>query len=387
MTRKHFIVLLLLVLVIGGVGVYMFKQDLQRWQGPDARLGQKVLPSLQISEVAQIHIRHKKDELNLVNKDGIWGVKELDGFPADPALISELMFKAREWKIVQSQPIAESQRPRVDLAAPDADEGASTLLEFRDQAGKALSTLYLGRKHLGKPPLQVKGFDKGQPDGRYILVGSDPSTLLVISDPLNRVEPKADTWISKEFFRVDRVRTLSVEDSQVTTAYRIERDGERDDWRLAGLPASQRTDQVAAITATNALYQLKFEQVADIKPERLEKATVVRAETFDGLTYTFRVAPMKAEGEQLSFYLHGAVEGEFKRRERVPGKDEKPEDKEKLDKEHAQNMDREQARISREKALAPWVFVVEGKQVIPFLRDRDRFIEQPEKPDTGTPRS
>src|SRR5690606_5658663 len=133
------------------------------------------------------------------------------GFPADPALISELTFKAREWKVLQSEPITEEQRPRVDVAAPDADKGASTLLEFRDKDDKVLATLYLGKKHLGKPPLKVKGFDKGQPDGRYLLVGADPGTLLVVGDPMNNVEPKPEKWISKEFAKVDRIRPRKVD--------------------------------------------------------------------------------------------------------------------------------------------------------------------------------
>ena len=167
MSQKHFLILALLVLVIGGAGVAMYQRDTESWQSVDSRLGQKVLPDLQISEITQIHIRHKKDELNLVNEGGAWGVKERGGFPADPALIAELTFKAREWKIVQSEPISEAQRARIDVAAPDAAEGAATLLELRGKGDKALATLFLGKKHLGKPPLQVKGFDKGQPDGRF----------------------------------------------------------------------------------------------------------------------------------------------------------------------------------------------------------------------------
>ncbi len=378
MSRKHVLVLLVLVLVIGGIGVTMFKRDTDAWRGSDSRLGERVLPQLNVSDIAHIHIRHKKDELNIVHQDGVWRVKERGGSPADPALISELTFKAREWKVVQSEPISEAQRPRVDVAAPDAAEGASTLLEFRDKDGKALATLYLGKKHLGKPPLQVKGFDKGQPDGRYLVIGADPKTLLVVGDPMNNVEPKPEKWIAKEFARIDRIRHLKVDTGNPATSYELARAQESGDWVLAGVPAEQ-TNPSAAVSATNALYSLAFVDVAaDVKPEQLDKPTVITAETFDGWSYTLQVAPKP--GDETQVYLTLAVTGEASRSERTPVKDEKPEDKEKRDKEHEERFKRLEAQLAREKSFAGRVFVVDRKLLAPLLRERARFIEEPEKP-------
>ena len=210
MSRKQFFIFALLVLIIGGAGIAMFQRDTESWKGPDERLGQRVLPGLQVSDITQIHIRHKKDELNLINEGGTWVIKERGGFPADPALISELTFKAREWKIVQSEPIGEAQHARMEVAAPDAAEGASTLLEFRGKDGKALASLFLGKKKLGKPPLQVKGFDKGQPEGRYLLVSADPKTLLLVQDPMNNIEPKPEKLHSFPYTTLFRSNRKSV---------------------------------------------------------------------------------------------------------------------------------------------------------------------------------
>ncbi len=386
MNRKHFIFLLALVLVIGGAGVAMFKRDTETWKSSDSRLGQKVLPGLQISDITHIHIKYKKDELNLINEGGAWGVKERGGFPADPALIAELTFKAREWKIVQSEPISEAQRPRIDVAAPDAAEGASTLLELRGKDGKPLATLYLGKKHLGKPPLQVKGFDKGQPDGRYLLVDTDLKTLLVVPDHMNNVEPKADKWISKEFARIDRIKKLVVETRGTTISYQLSREQEAGDWVLGGLTPVEKTDPSAAVSTTNAFYQLAFTDIAtDLKPEQLEKATVITADTFDGWNYVMRVAPK--DGDDANVYFTIAVTGEAKKAERVPGKDEKPEEKDKRDKEHDEKFKRHEAQLAREKTLNKWVFISEKKPFGAVLRERARFIEQPEKPEKPAPAS
>lgn len=379
MTRKHFFILLALVLVIGGVGVSMFKRDSDAWKGPDRRLGEKVLPTLQVADITHIVIRHKKDEMNLLNDGGTWVIKERENYPADPALIAELTFKARDWKIVQSEPISEAQLPRVDVAAPDAKDGASTLLEFRGKDGKPLATLYLGKKHLGKPPLQVKGFDKGQPDGRYLLVGSDPKTLLVVSDPMNNVEPKPEKWISKEFARVDRIRTLVADTGNPATAYTLTRETEPADWVLAGLKPGEKTDPSAAVTTTNAFYQLTLVDVAaGMKADQLDKAITFKADTFDGFNYVMKLAPKP--GDDANMYFAISVTGEAKKTERVAPKDEKPEDKEKRDKEHEEKFKRLEAQLAREKTLHKWVYVIEKKPVASLLRERARFIEQPEPP-------
>jgi hypothetical protein len=378
MSRKHVLVLLVLVLVIGGISVFMFKRDTDAWRGPDQRLGQRVLPKLDVSEIAQIHIKHGNEELNIVQQDGVWRVKERGGFPADPALISELTFKAREWKIVQSEPISEAQRPRVDVAPPDAKEGASTLLEFRDKEGKPLATLYLGKKHLGKAPLQVKGFDKGQPDGRYLIVGADPNTLLVVGDPMNNVEPKPEKWISKEFAKVDRIKRLVVDSGDPATSYELTREQESGDWVLSGVRADQ-TNPSAAVSATNALYSLSFVDIAPgMKPEQLEKPTAITAETFNGWNYSMRAAPKPGDDAHMYFTL--AVTGEAQRTERKPAQDEKPEDKEKRDKEHEERFKRLEAQLAREKTFDNWVFLVDRKTLSPLLRPRSSFIEEPEKP-------
>ena len=379
MSRKHFIILLVLVLVVGGAGVVMFRQDTESWKGPDARLGKKVLPDLQVSDITHIVIKHKKDELNLVNENGKWIVKERGGYPADPAMIAELTFKAREWKIVQSEPISAEQRPRIDVAAPDAAEGAATLLEFQGKDGKSLATLYLGRKKLGKPPLQVKGFDKGQPEGRYLLVSADPKTLLLVQDPMNNVEPKAEKWINKEFARVDRIKDLIVETPGTTISYELSRDKEAGDWVLGGLKAGEKTDPSAAVSATNSFYQLAFNDVAtNLKPEQIDRATQITAETFDGWKYVMRVAPKPNDDANVYFTI--AVTGEVHKTERTPGKDEKPEEKARRDKEHEEKFKRLEAQLAREKTFGNWVFIADKKPFAPVLRERSRFIEQPEKP-------
>ena len=63
-------------------------------------------------------------------------------------------------------------------------------------------------------------------------------------------------------------------------------------------------------------------------------------------------------------------------RERSAEKGEKAEEKERRDKDFAESRKRLGERIAREKDLASWTYMVEGKQVAPLLRTREQMIAQ-----------
>ena len=83
----------LLTMVPGGSAIWVPVQDgasVSRTTWPSMKVigrstgreGRVQLPKLNVAEIAQIHIKHKKDELNIVLQDGVWRVKERAGFPA-----------------------------------------------------------------------------------------------------------------------------------------------------------------------------------------------------------------------------------------------------------------------------------------------------------------
>ena len=128
--------------------------------------------------------------------------------------------------------------------------------------------------------------------------------------------------------------------------------------------------------AVNALGSPEFKDVVvEPKPEDMEKPTVAVAETFDNLTYTVTLAKKKAGDD---YDLAFAVAGEPPR-QRVPEKGEKPEDKERRDKDFAENLKKLEERIAREKALAKWTYVMSKSAVEPLLKDRAQMIARKER--------
>ncbi len=108
----------------------------------------------------------------------------------------------------------------------------------------------------------------------------------------------------------------------------------------------------------------------------LEKPRTVVAETFDNLTYTLKIAKKPGSGD---YYLRVALAGDPPR-ERKPEKGEKPEDKERLDKQFAESSKKLDERIKLEKSLAAWTYVVAAKTLEPLLKGRAQLVAAPPKP-------
>ncbi|HSN40330.1 MAG TPA: DUF4340 domain-containing protein [Burkholderiales bacterium] len=368
MNRKQFLILVVALVVLGGAGLALFWQDIAAYRAAGAKIGARLLPDLKVSEVEQIRLQDAKSQATLVKKGNAWVVRERGDYPADVQKIGDLLIKLAELKVTQSESVGESLLPRLDLAQPGKGEGGGTLVEFKGAADKTLASLILGKTVLKKDPVNpLPGAQNGVPAGRYVLVAGARDTVVVVSDPLSGAEAGPAQWLLKDFFKADRIRTLTV--GEGAAQWKITRDEEYGQWKFAS--GSGTLDASAAVGAANALSGLAFDDVVTGSREgETEHPGTVTAETFDNLTYTLKVARRKAGGDyDVSF----AVSGEPPAK-RVPEKNEKPEDKARLDKEFAETLKKLEERIAREKALAKWTYVVSAKQLAPLMKERAQMI-------------
>ena len=54
------------------------------------------------------------------------------------------------------------------------------------------------------------GGDEGFPDGRYVMVRTASKTVAVVSDPLSNIEAKPESWLNKDFLKVEKIRSIAV---------------------------------------------------------------------------------------------------------------------------------------------------------------------------------
>jgi hypothetical protein len=375
MNRKSFLVLLGLVVVLGGAGLALFWQDLSAWRSTSARIGSKPFAKLPVNDVAQIRMVDGKGEATVALKDGRWVVRQRRDYSANYQDVSDLLVKLPDLKVVQTETVGASLLPRLNLVQPGKDaksaDAAGTMLELSDKGGKLIGSLLLGKKVIKTEdsPLPIK---QEIPVGRYVL-SSGNQNVLVISDALRSAEARPELWLAKDFFKVERIKSLTA--SGDGAPWKITRSEEYGQWKFA--EGGGQLDASPAVAAVNALAALAFTDVApEVKVDGLEKTRTIVAETFDNLTYTIRLAK-KADGGD--YYLSFAVNGDPPR-ERTPEKGEKPADKERLDKQFAESAKKLDARLKLEKGLAAWTYVVAGKTLEPLLKDRAQLVAAPRKP-------
>ena len=378
MNRKQFLILVVALLVLGGAGIALFWQDVTAYRESGAKIGARLLPNLKVADVGEMRLQDAKDAVTLVRKDNAWTVQERAGYPADVQAIADLLVKLVEIKVTQSEQVGASLLPRVELVEPGKGEGSGTLIEFKDGAGKPLARLVFGKKVLKKDPMNpLPSAKDGVPAGRYVLRPELQGTVVVVSDPLNAVEAKPGKWLAKDFFKAERIKTLSLAGEGEAPKWKIARDVEWGQWKFAA--GAGDLDASAAVGAVNSLANIAFADVAvGPKAEDSEKPLVAVAETFDALTYTVKLAKKKG-GED--YHLTVGIAGEPPRA-RAPEKDEKAEkaeEKARRDKDFAETRKRLEERIAREKALAKWSYVVGKSAVEPLLKEREQMVAQRKK--------
>jgi hypothetical protein len=395
MNRKQLAILLVLVIVLGGAGLVLRKKQSASWTGGDPSIGKKPLSDLAVNDVTHLAIKQDASEVNLVKKDDLWRVRERNNYPANFSEISDFLRKIPDLKIVQSEKAGASGMARLALAAGPGSNSA-LVVEFKGQNDKTLKSLLLGKKHMKKGDRGASQFgdmgEEGWPDGRYVRVGAESDRVLLISDALANIEPKPDQWLNKDFFKIEKVRSIAVAFPIATNSWKLTRDTETADWKLADAKAGEQLDSSKASGVVNPLSSPSFTDVlTSVKPEEtgMVKPTVVTAETFDNLTYTLKVGQKTNDNFPLAMTVTSQPA-----KERVAGKDEKPEDEAKLDKEFKENQKKLEEKLAQEKGYEKWVYLVSTWTVDPLLKERSQLMaekkEEPKKDEklsTGEPKT
>lgn len=383
MNKKQFIILIVAVLVLGVWGTSRWREQAASFNGGGKQTGQKLLGEFDVNAVTQLTIKQGTNELLLAKKDDVWRVAQRDNYPANFAEISSLLVKLKDIKVVQTEQVGASQLSRLELAAGGAS--APTSVEFRDATGKAIKTLTLGKKHMQsggqRSPMDDDGGAGGFPDGRYVQVSGAGDAVAVISDPLNDVEPGAARWLNKDFFKIEKPRSISVTFAEATNSWTLTRETDGGEWKLTDAKSEEKLDAGKSAGVTSPFASASFNDVAlglTLEQSGLDKPTVIKVATFDGLEYAVNIGA-KEVGD---YFLTVSISGNFAK-ERAAVADEKPEDKAKADKEFADTRKRLEEKLAAESAFSKWTYRVPAWVVDPLLKKRGELLE--EKPAESKP--
>ena len=392
MNAKQLAILIVALALLGGLGIQLSKRQSADWKAPEAAAGKKLLGDLPVNDIAQITIKNGQGELNIAKVDDSWKVKERSNYPANFAEIQEFLRKSYELKGVRQIKIGASQLGRVELLPPDKSTNSSTQVDLKDKSGKVVKSILLGKKHMhaseGAAPASPFGGDMGAggwPDGRFVLIpdGQTTPNVWIVSDAMSNLEPKADSWLNKDFFKVEKVQSVAVTTPNTTNDWKFSRETETGEFKLADKKESENLDTTKLSGLGTLLSYASFNDVLplDAKPESIgmDKPVAAVVETFDHFKYAIKVGKYTND-ESFAFQI--LVSAEIPK-ERTPGKDEKKEDKDKLDKAFKDANDKLAEKLVQEKKCEKWTYLVSKWTVDQLLKNRAEWIADPKPESKG----
>jgi hypothetical protein len=377
MNRKQFLTLIVLGVLVGGLGLYLYNRQKESYAPSSFQTGAKVIKDFPLNEIAHLRIKQATNEVNLVRAES-WTVKERYGYPANFTDIHDFLRKVWELKPVQDVEVGKSQYGRLQLINPNESQGTNsgTLVEFKDAKDATVKSIILGKKAMKESQGGMFGGGGGEfPVGRYVLVPENPPHVWLVNETFSSVDTKPEQWLNKDFFKVEKVKSVSVTfPDKATNNWSISRETENGEWKLADAKPDEKFENSKASSLNYALSSPSFNDVAspELKPEEsgLANPTMAKLETFDGFLYTVNISGKTNEDNH---YLKVSVQGSFAK-ERTPAKDEKPEDKEKLEKEFKEKTEKLQEKLKNEQKFDKWTYIVSKWTLDALLKERKDFL-------------
>ena len=295
MNRKQSITLLLLVLIVGGAGLAVYKRSASSWEEGGAPPG-KVLGDFALNDVARVMIQRGGDVLTLVKAHDVWTVQERDGYPADFQRVGNLIQDLWQLKAVQQIDLGSTQLERLDLLTP-AKGAAHTgiLVALQNKDARPVATLLIGKYYFKKSPQSSDAEEP--PAGRYVMpAGATPPKVYLVSRWLAEANATPEAWLDKTFLQINRIQSVALVSG--TGQWKLNRATDTaTDWKLADLQPDETLDSAKIPSFAGIFGSPVFSDVLPANPPRDGFDSTVTITTFDGFTYTLRFG--KSEGANL----------------------------------------------------------------------------------------
>ena len=353
MNKKNLIALVVVATL--GVIAYLTSKNNDDQPSSKTGIGAEVVKKIDPSKITAITITDKNGSVTLEQKDQQWNVLERDGFEAKFEDIQKLVSDSVTLKSLRQINASEKQYGRFELVDPSSSQDKSGLkLEFKGSDKKVLKTLLIGKKSSSN-----SGANAGSPFGssenqRFVLADGIINVIEIdFSSALNDIAADASEWLNKDdFLKIEKIESVSVNHPDKANSWSLTREKDGDDMTLVDAKEGEKLDSSKGNSAGRVFGFANFDDVAsketDPKDIGMDKAVSANIETFEGYTFAIK---MSKSGEDHYMTVNAAgtrvpQDDESKARvpqpdeskPREPGKDEKPEDKERLDKEHADNL-------------------------------------------------
>lgn len=236
------------------------------------RIGQPLLPDLDLSETSQIRIESNEHEVTLNSEDGTnWTVAEQHGFPVDTKKLKGLLFKLANERVAHQVTENPDKLAALGLLMPEENgnkrekDKTGVLVSLLDKQGQPMFRLLIGND-------RSQGAAFG---GTYVRFPEHSAAYLVSDSILADFRP--EDWIDTVVFDVEADKVLkSIRISKSgKRPLRLGRDKPGDPWRVDGIDPERLNQQ----EAKNLANQLAGLDIFNIMPGDSDPAKVGRKKT------------------------------------------------------------------------------------------------------------
>src|SRR4051812_26965510 len=347
MKGKTLGILLVLAIALGAAWYFLHQRNNDSYSTTGGGGGKVV--EFPINDVAQLTIKNAAGEVHLVKQGDTWTVKERQDYPANFEQVSTALRKLYDLKTVQEVKVGPSQMPRLELVEPGKGDKPGTLVQLAAADGKSLGGVLLGKKQMrnnaGADDMGMGMGGGGFATGRYVKPLTSNKVSLT-SETLDSLEPKPDRWLSKDFVKIEGPKSIAVAGPTPEKKWTVTRESTTGDWKLADAKPDEKLDPGKTGSLGSIFSSPTFNDVLAPDAKVEEPITSATIDTFDGFKYELKIG----KEVQDSYPVFVKVSANFPK-ERTPGKDEKPEDKERLDKEFTEKQKKNEEKLATEKKL------------------------------------
>jgi len=187
------VLLLLISITLISLGVWikwLERQEILKMVEEKRRL----IPEFDSNAVTEVLVRTNAETVTLRKTPAGWVVEELGNQPANLAEIGEVVQRLHDFNSRENIAVEPSQFASFELLEPDGkSSGAGTLVSLKDQNGKALAAVVIGKTSFS-PPDPGSQFPP-QPNGRFIVVAGSSGPVRVISEGFDKLSAKPEAWL------------------------------------------------------------------------------------------------------------------------------------------------------------------------------------------------
>lgn len=361
----------------------LLKKDSSSWNsGKYSAGGENLFANLDVNKTDKLTVSSGTELSSIVRNENGWTIGEKNSYPADFRKIASFLGALAEVKSVQNVKAGKSQLEKLGLGDGDREKGNAVLVELSEESGKKTNSILLGKMHFKKEENPNPFFGSG-PDGRYVMLLDGKFQPKLISLTFDDIGSSPVSWADKSFVEIDKIKSIDVRKKTADEGWKLVKNTENETFSLSDLKEGEELDPGKIAPLASFLRNASFQDVGSLPANFAGDTAAI--ETFDGFKYEITFAPQEKDQYSVNIKTTADIPS---RREAV--KDEKPEDKEKLDREFKAKTDIMKEKLERETAIGKWVYVLRKNYIDTLLKTKKELMKEkkaetaPAVPDPAT---